>query len=102
MQVRVERSQAQLERARKTARGVWVSHDAHAAQLDTGEECVRVRSDDDRDVLEARRVRGVDDVLDERSTVERREQLLGSEPASFARREDQATDLRPIRLRARA
>src|SRR5712691_3021033 len=101
MQARVERSQTRLERACKTARGVGVAYDARASQLDACDKSVRVRSDDHRDVLEARCVRRIDDVLDERSTVERREQLLGSEPASLAGREDQATDLRRIGLSAR-
>ena len=95
----VQRTEARLKRARKTASGVPVVDDARAAHVEPREEAFRVRAENEHDVFEARRVRGIDNVLDERSTVERREELLSAETPRLAGGEDHAADLRGVVLR---
>src|SRR5206468_11157384 len=96
VQARVERAKPELERARQATRGIWVAYDARAPWIDLGHEIAG--TDHKHGVLETRSVRGVDHVLDERSPIERRKQLLRTEAAGFARREDHAADLRRLGL----
>ena len=82
-----ERRHPGLDRAREATLGRRVAHAAFGSPRDRRLDRIGVRPEDDHDIVDARVGQGVEDVLEERPTVEGGQHLRPTEPGARAGRE---------------
>ncbi len=90
----VERRHTGLERARQAAGRVGIADPPGAPPLDRGLQGVGIVAEDDHDVGEPGRRQSVEDVLEDRATADRREELAAPEPRTRPSRQHEGGDTR--------
>jgi hypothetical protein len=92
-----QRPDPDLQRARQPVVRCWIHDQPGAPGIDLVLDLIRVAPDDHDDVIELRRLQAFEDVLEDRATLERSEELAAAEARTGAGGEHDGGDASPVR-----